>query len=392
MAVRSGEGFGVVGSSCSGTCVSGFHEVQFRLSKTIDSLVLENSYQDQDDPTGALQVEAYSLSNVSMGVVTLSRSPLSNNFYNISQAFGERRILWFIVRPSGNTIRISSIRFRELPGECFFGVWVCRHYSADFALCVAFFSFLIISFLFHHLFFFSNQKTFPPFQGMTYEQAEQDLATANSAVLTVNTTLNSILSDIASQYAEKTRIQAELSNDLQVQAAAQTDFNSAQSARQQLLDLQTNKTQQRDGEIVLTQQLSALADSYSRQASQVQADAIVARADANSQAAALQAARQQAGRILCMCVVCVLCVVLFGGLFVWWLSFVVWYFVCFVICRFFVACLFFVVTVACLLLNSPVCSDGSCVSTITVVISANDDPHGGLSSSVFSFERVSHCF
>ena len=77
------------------------------------NILLSNSYIDQEDPTGALTIEAFSVNGL-IGVVHLAKGTGDNDdAYDISKAFGYEPIIRFTVIPKTSTLRVSAVRSRQ---------------------------------------------------------------------------------------------------------------------------------------------------------------------------------------------------------------------------------------------------------------------------------------
>ena len=83
------------------------------------NILLSNSYIDQEDPTGALTIEAFSVNGL-IGVVHLAKGTGDNDdAYDISKAFGYEPIIRFTVIPKTSTLRVSALSFDETAGMTF---------------------------------------------------------------------------------------------------------------------------------------------------------------------------------------------------------------------------------------------------------------------------------
>jgi len=121
---RAALGFGVVGSACSGTCVSGFHKVTFSFDEAVTDLQLENTFVDQEAVTGPLTIEAFGLNGESLGVKEFVRAAPGENWYDIQAAFGGsgQSQVWvrkFILQAITSTVRVGAVGYTEVDGQTF---------------------------------------------------------------------------------------------------------------------------------------------------------------------------------------------------------------------------------------------------------------------------------
>ena len=101
------------------------------------NILLSNSYIDQEDPTGALTIEAFSVNGL-IGVVHLAKGTGDNDdAYDISKAFGYEPIIRFTVIPKTSTLRVSALSFDETAGMTFENANATFHGAAAAVACFA---------------------------------------------------------------------------------------------------------------------------------------------------------------------------------------------------------------------------------------------------------------
>ena len=110
-------GFGVVGSACDGTCISGSHYARFAFNTSVSSLLLQNVYTEDGYPDGDLTIEAFDAEDASLGRELLTRN--GDGWYDVSAAFGSQRIKTFLLYPEPSILRVSALDFVAVTGTTY---------------------------------------------------------------------------------------------------------------------------------------------------------------------------------------------------------------------------------------------------------------------------------